>query len=756
MKRQRLSTHALFLNPLSRRATGSQSTADSARRRKRQRRLISESLENRLLLTASSVSEVPKTVDAFERASFDSRPDGTSFIQWKGEAVEVVDGEWLAKANTGPVQIQDTFYSASLRLAGIPADRVGPYTSDSIPLQTIKSIDDLGAVLFKVSGGYEPTQIQNALALEPSISLVEPNFVYSIDDVPNDLEFDQLWGLHNTGQTGGTEDADIDAVEAWDVGQGTGESVIGVIDTGIDYTHPELAANIWTNPIECPGGIGNCIVDGIDNDGNGFPDDFHGYDFINEDHDPFDDHRHGTHVAGTIGAVGDNLRGVIGVNPKAQMMALKFLSNSGSGSAFNALRAIRYATMMKRDYGINVVATNNSWGGRSGSDFLAEEIARAAEEGVLFVAAAGNTNTDNDNESGRPHFPASFPFENIISVAATDHNDERSAFSSYGATTVDLGAPGTAILSTTPNGSYSTFNGTSMAAPHVAGAISLLANIAPHLNSLEMREIIFESTDPIPSLSDITATGGRLNLRSMLGRLKLYVIHTTPSTNEIVATPPLEFTVQFSFPVFDSSVNATALNVNEIPANEFEMVGDRTVLFRYLTSPVTSEGLQTIEFEQGSIIRAQHEDGLEPYSATFRYDSLLLAVEETTPPSGQSINIPGGRMQIRFNEAFDPSSMAHSDFELSHSDVSDFRILSSDTIDLGFANVDSEEPIEIAIPAGSITDIFGNPNARFESEFQLNRADHDISNLFEPIRASCAAWVASLSALQNRGDRHRR
>ncbi|MDP7269578.1 MAG: S8 family peptidase, partial [Pirellulales bacterium] len=248
---------------------------------------------------------------------------------------------------------------------------------------------------------------------------IQPNYTFTIDaTIPNDPNFANLWGLNNTGQSGGTADADIDAPEAWDIQTGT-DILIGVIDTGIDYTHPDLVNNIWTNPGEIAG-------NGIDDDANGYVDDVHGYDFAYGDSDPMDGNGHGTHCAGTIAAQGNDSTGVAGINWDAQLMALKFLDDYGYGSTYNALLAVEYATMM----GARI--TNNSWGGGGYDSALYDAIAAAGVANSLFVAAAGNASTNNDSSA---KYPASYDLDNIIAVASTDHNDAMSYFSNYGATT---------------------------------------------------------------------------------------------------------------------------------------------------------------------------------------------------------------------------------------------------------------------------------------------------------------------------------
>lgn len=262
-----------------------------------------------------------------------------------------------------------------------------------------------------------------ALSGEPLVRFAEPDSIVSTcATMPNDPSFSQLWGLHNTGQTGGTADADIDAPEAWDLATGSTGVVIGVIDTGVDYTHPDLAANIWSNPVE--------VVNGIDDDGNGYVDDIRGWDFYADDSNPMDENGHGTHVSGTIGAVGNNGLGVVGVNWWCSILPLRFLSASGSGATSDAIDALYYALGL-RQRGANVRVTNNSWGGSGNEQSLEDAISANGAGDILFVAAAGNNGSDNDTTS---FYPASYPESNVIAVAATDSSDGMAYFSNYGLT----------------------------------------------------------------------------------------------------------------------------------------------------------------------------------------------------------------------------------------------------------------------------------------------------------------------------------
>lgn len=305
-----------------------------------------------------------------------------------------------------------------------------------------KSFPFINVHNLKILDGMPVEKAIERLKANPKVEYAEPNFIYSINLIPNDPLFNNLWGLNNTGQTGGTPDADIDAPEAWDIQTGSDIVVVGVIDTGVDYTHEDLSANIWINPYE--------VFDGIDNDGNGYIDDVYGINAITGSGNPMDDNGHGTHVSGTIGAIRDNGRGITGVSNNAKIMALKFLNSAGSGTSADAIECMQYALNMK-SRGINIRITNNSWGGGGYSQSLYDAIRSLRDNNILFTAAAGNSSSDNDS---KPFYPASYDLENIISVAATDHNDNLASFSNYGVTSVDVGAPGVNILSTLPGGSY--------------------------------------------------------------------------------------------------------------------------------------------------------------------------------------------------------------------------------------------------------------------------------------------------------------
>jgi subtilisin family serine protease len=351
------------------------------------------------------------------------------------------------------------------------------------------------------------------LQLNPRVRYAEPNIVLTSGQVPNDPSVSRDWGLRNTGQTAGTPDADIDADEAWDVATGSSSVIVAVIDTGVDYTHPDLAANMWHNPGEVAG-------NGLDDDANGFVDDYYGYDFVNEDSDPMDDNRHGTHVAGTIGMDGNNAVGATGVNWDVKIMALKAGDANAQLTLDDLLQAYSYVTLM-RGRGVNIRVTNHSYGGYN--PFIQswkDAMDAMGDAGVMSVVAAHNYASDNDQAvNGVRMYPASFDSPSIVSVAATDHNDRIASFSNWGATSVDLAAPGESVWSTVPGG-YDWNSGTSMATPHVAGAAALVWSVYPNLSVAEVKARLLGGADYIGDVganaSYPTVTNGRLNVRNAL------------------------------------------------------------------------------------------------------------------------------------------------------------------------------------------------------------------------------------------------
>jgi len=402
---------------------------------------------------------------------------------------------------------------------------------------------------------------------DPNVEYAEPNYIKraSAARIPTDQYFGQQWSLHNIGQfAGGAEDADIDAPEAWDISQGSSSIIVAVLDTGIDYNHPDLVSNIWINTGET-----SCI-DGIDNDGNGYIDDCKGWDFSrcaqfnpsppyncitskSPDKYPMDDNGHGTHVAGIIGAVGNNGVGIAGVMWNVKLMALKFLNADGEGTIADEIEGIQYAIAK----GAKIINASFGSGEYSQVEYNAINAANAA--GILFVAAAGNGGEDGigDNNDLTPFYPASYNLPNIISVAATDQNDVRASFSNFGPTSVHVAAPGVYILSTVPLGvtfalctgspyaGYDFCTGTSMAAPHVSGLAGLLYSYYNGIHNTQfdlsqVRNTIFRYGDVLPTLTGWIQTGKRINAHWAVSSLLI------PTNLATTATSPTQISITWS------------------------------------------------------------------------------------------------------------------------------------------------------------------------------------------------------------------
>jgi serine protease len=425
----------------------------------------------------------------------------------------------------GPAQDQDGQKSMQTEMVnGFPAVAneaiVSFDTTDKLQRQTFvdNAISLVGASEYRNIGpdklnmfhirseNMNTTELVNTLSKVAGAIYAEPNYVVHTMATPNDTRFAQLWGMNNTGQVvsgqTGIASADINAVDAWNISTGSSSNVVGVIDTGVDYNHPDLAANIWSAPaaftvtvsgrtITCPAGS-------------------HGFNAVNNTCNPLDDNNHGTHVSGTIGARGNNAQGVAGVNWTTSIMGLKFLSASGSGSTAGAIACIQFAIQAKQRFGAsaNVRVLSNSWGGGGFSQALLDTINMANSNNMLFVAAAGNANSNNNTV---PNYPSNYTAPNVLAVASTDNRDNKSSFSNFGSTTVDLGAPGTGIVSTVRNGGYASFSGTSMATPHVSGAAALVLSRCS-LTTAQLKANIMGNVDPVSSLAGRTVTGGRLNV----------------------------------------------------------------------------------------------------------------------------------------------------------------------------------------------------------------------------------------------------
>lgn len=356
-----------------------------------------------------------------------------------------------------------------------------------------------------------PANMSGALAMlqrNPMVEYAEPNWIYSHQADSNDPYFinGSLWGMYGDASSPANEFGS-QAAEAWSAGYtGLSTVYVGIIDEGVDFQHPDLNANVWTNAQDS--------VDGVDNDGNGFIDDIHGWDFNDNNNTVYDGSGddHGTHVAGTIGAEGGNAVGVAGVNWNVKYISTKFLGANG-GTTANAIKAVDYLTNLKSSQGLNIVATNNSWGGGGFSQGLLDAINRGGAANILFVAAAGNSGLNSDVSAS---YPAGYATDTVLSVAAISSTGGLASFSNYGATTVDIGAPGVGINSTLPNNSYGSYSGTSMATPHVTGAAALYASTHPGATAAQIKSAILSTATPTTSLTGKTVTGGRLNVGALM------------------------------------------------------------------------------------------------------------------------------------------------------------------------------------------------------------------------------------------------
>jgi subtilisin family serine protease len=370
----------------------------------------------------------------------------------------------------------------------------------------------------------------------------------------------------------------MSSAEAWNMTTGSSSVIVAVIDTGIDYRHMDLADNMWRNPLEKPG-------NGVDDDRNGYIDDIHGINAITNTGNPLDDNGHGTHVAGIIGAVGNNARGVVGVTWKVKLIGVKFLSSSGGGSTANAIKSVAYVTALKRA-GHNIVTTNNSWGGGSYSKPLGDAITDAEKVGVLFIAAAGNESNNNDM---RPTYPANFTMDNVISVASIDATGAVSSYSNFGPKTVHIGAPGRSIYSTVPSNGFGYKSGTSMACPQVSGVAALVSSACSTLSGSTLKMAILSTGTKTEALSGYTSTGAMVNA----GRAVAYAAQTCPSPT------PTPTPTDTPDPFITPTVTPTA-TVTPTPTRTLTPTPTATPTHYFYASPQEIEAKKTVTFTAGA------------------------------------------------------------------------------------------------------------------------------------------------------------
>ncbi|MEO6589068.1 MAG: S8 family serine peptidase [Pyrinomonadaceae bacterium] len=420
---------------------------------------------------------------ATKRSSKDCAPE--VLVKFRPN-VSLADIEKLAAKNND--RVEDEIESVKNLISIDDLDNVDAETV-AAQYRQMKDLVEYAEPNFKVE--LDPTEEARTVNALNKFSDLDSN-------IPNDPMFNEQWALSNTGQNGGKENADMSAVKAWEKAKGNGKVVIAVLDTGVDYTHPDLVTNMWFRPDNVPQYTDAEL---------GTFNDIHGFDAADNQSDPMDDNGHGTHCAGIIGAEGNNDEGIAGINWKVQIMPLKFLGKGGFGSVKDAIESINYAIDRKRN-GVNIRIISASWGSTQYSKALEDSIRAAGEAGILFVAAAGNDSTDNDK---RPHYPSNYNLPNVISVAALDRNDQLASFSNFGVKTVHIAAPGREIVSTWLKDDYREASGTSMATPYVSGTAALILSNEPDMSVEKLREKLLKSVDKIDSLNGKTETGGRLN-----------------------------------------------------------------------------------------------------------------------------------------------------------------------------------------------------------------------------------------------------
>jgi subtilisin family serine protease/subtilisin-like proprotein convertase family protein len=451
-----------------------------------------------------------------------------------------------------------------------------------------------------------------AYRASPSVAVAEPDYRTTVQGVPSDPNFGQQWALHNTGQNGGTAGDDIGALQAWTVTTGSPKVTVAVIDSGIDYNHPDLYGNIWINQAEIPKSRLENLVD-VDQDGyisfadlnnpvnqgafkitdinhdgridaadilapmvldaqghdtgqggwaypgntqdgdTAHPNDFIGWNFVDDTNSPFDDDNHGTHVAGIIGAMGNNGVGVAGVDWQVSLMAVKFLNAHGTGSLSNFLDGLAYSV----SHGAKI--SNNSWSGAGGVPILSDAITSARNAGQIFVAAAANNATNTDVN---PAYPSSFPIDNIVSVAASTPSNQLASFSNYGVKTVALAAPGVGILSTIPGGGYQSLDGTSMAAPVVTGVLALVWSLHPSWTYQQVIAQVENTVTVVPALQGKVATGGIVNAARAVGYQPPALV--TPWVLGTVASGPVQNSLSAVRVSFSAPIDPRTINPNDV------------------------------------------------------------------------------------------------------------------------------------------------------------------------------------------------
>jgi serine protease len=613
-------------------------------------------------------------------------------------------------------------YSTTDILVRFQTPPTSPGSQELVKGTTLGSALPLVSGLYQINldKGVTVAQALAAYKAEKGVLEAEPDYQLKVSSVPNDPLLSQEWYLHNTGQNGGTPGADIHAEQAWSVTSGSPNVVVAVIDTGIDYNNPDLVDNIWINQAEIPNywytksspssgydkivykwqiktatpGIitfrdlnnpvnaglvwksdGNSLVDpgdllrprtqggwtytGNTQDGDtAHPNDIFGWNFVNNNNNPFDYNGHGTNVAGILGAVGNNGIGVVGVDPNVQIMPLQFMGADGSGTVSDFIQALNYSIQ----HGAKI--TNNSWEGAPYSQALYDAIANARNHGQIFVAAAGNEGTDNYTT---PDYPASFStsLPNVVAVAATTNTDQLAYFSNYGADSVALAAPGVNIYSTLPNNQYGAMSGTSMAAPQVAGAMALVWGLHPSWNYIQVIEQVLSTTDKLPSLQGKVETGGRLDVAAAVGwNLSTTTTPEITSVNVEGSTSSSMYGLMLTFnePIDVSSFSSSAVRLTNpygtaipVSISVVPNSSDREIRLTFVNQTLLGNYKLSID----SSVRDLMGSSMSPYVGVITLHSAQTYTNSTAQaikPYGlamSSITVPPdatvGNVQVRLN-----------------------------------------------------------------------------------------------------------
>jgi thermitase len=514
---------------------------------------------------------------------------------------EAVPGEYIVK-------LKEQFSVQSTNLKGL-GHQLGAYIKSTMPENNI--------VVVRRPVVETQRSAVKSLSQNELVEYAEPNFIYHINRLPNDPKLGQLWGMKNTGaadSTGkvGVSGVDIGAEQAWDIQTGSKDVIIAVIDTGTSFDNEDLKDNMWTNQAELNG------KPGVDDDGNGVVDDIYGAAFIKGQKlgSNRDDHGHGSHCSGTIGARGDDGKGIVGVAWNTRIMGVKFLDAGGSGTLEDAILAIDYATKM----GAKIMS--NSWGGGGFSQTLKDAITRSNAAGALFVAAAGNESNNNDSN---PSYPASYDVPNVLAVAAIDNQGQLASFSSYGRSKVHVGAPGVNILSSTLGGKYESWSGTSMATPHVSGIAGLIASQFPTMTNVEIKQRIVSTARPIAGLRGKVQSGGLAN-----AYLALTNTQPEPDKNDPVTWATVQANVSSEHPYKDKAKQEFAVNVP-----------DAKQIAIYFSKFETEATYDTVKIydSKGALVQTISGSNSESFSVVIDGNSAKLVFQADDSVSGYGFDV---------------------------------------------------------------------------------------------------------------------